>query len=48
MLNKKKLQIVQHYDNEFQKYLYDYKKYDQDMNAKLKWLEDITYHKENY
>ena len=31
MLSKKKLQIIQHYDSEFQKYLQEHRNYDAEM-----------------
>jgi len=42
LLAKKKLQIIQYYDTEFQKYLQDHRDYDADMKGRAQWLKTYT------
>ena len=42
MLAKKKLQIIQYYDQEFQNYLQEHRNYDQEMKERVEWLQHYT------
>lgn len=43
MLSKKKLQIIQYYDQEFQRYLEEHRQYDQEMRNRMDWLRDYSF-----
>lgn len=43
MLAKKKLQIIQHYDQQFQQYLEEHRHYDQQMRARIDWLSNYQH-----
>lgn len=38
MLSKKKVQIIQYYDGEFQKYLEDHRNYDREIEIQAEWI----------
>lgn len=42
MLSKKKLQIIQYYDSEFQKYLIEHRNYDAELRERAEWLKQVT------
>lgn len=42
MLAKKKLQIIQFYDQEFQRYLEEHRNFDQEMKQRTDWLRLYT------
>lgn len=42
MLTKKKLQIIQYYDSEFQKYLIEHRNYDAELRERAEWLRQVT------
>jgi hypothetical protein len=42
MLNKKKLQIIEFYDQEFQKYLQEHRNYDTDIKKRIDWLKQYS------
>lgn len=42
MLTKKKLQIIQYYDETFQSFLQQHRAYDQEMRGKLEWLANLA------
>jgi hypothetical protein len=37
-LEKKKVQIIQYYDSEFQRYMQEHEEYDRTMEEKAEWL----------
>ena len=42
MLAKKKLQIVQYYDAQFQKYLEEHRLYDAELKERINWITEYT------
>lgn len=42
MLVKKKLQIIQYYDSEFQNYLQEHRSYDAELKERAEWIKLFT------